>query len=421
MQDKALNQLFIKNRKKLREKIEPGTIVLMFSNDPMRRNGDQFFRFRQDSNMFYMTGIDQPHTILLLSGENEKNDILFLEETTEISRVWEGEKLTPEEGSELSGIENVKSVQSFEKILASQLKTVKTVYFDLPEELSQKESFSQTMRYFKSFRQKFPFHSVKSVRSYLTNLRMIKEPEEIELIRRAIKITEKAFRRAAAAVAPGTNEKEIEALLSYEFTINHTNGHAFDPVVASGSNACVLHYVKNNMEMKDGTMLLMDFGAEYKNYAADISRTLPVSGTFSSRQKDVYLAVLEVMEKAIRNIVPGKTVAEINRQVSEWLIEKHIELGIYKRSDLEAQGKALWKKYFPHGVSHFMGLDVHDCGSKVRELEPGMVLTCEPGIYIAEEGIGVRIEDDILVGKNAPENLSIGIPKSAEEIEDLMH
>jgi Xaa-Pro aminopeptidase len=421
MQDKALNQLFIKNRKKLREKIEPGAIVLMFSNDQMRRNGDQFFRYRQDSNMFYMTGIDQPNTILLLSGENEKDDILFLEETTETSRVWEGEKLTPEEGSELSGIENVENVQSFEKILASQLKTVKTVYFDLPEELSHKATFSQTMRYFKSFRQKFPFHSVKSLRSYLTELRMIKEPEEIEMIRRATKITEKAFRRAAAAIAPGTNEKEIEALLSYEFTINHINGHAFDPVVASGSNACVLHYVKNNMEMKAGTMLLMDFGAEYKNYAADISRTLPVSGTFSSRQKEVYLAVLDVMEKAIRSIVPGKTVAEINRQVSEWLIEKHIELGIYKRSELEARGKALWKKYFPHGVSHFMGLDVHDCGSKVRELEPGMVLSCEPGIYIAEEGIGVRIEDDILVGKNAPENLSSGFPKSTEEIEDLMH
>jgi Xaa-Pro aminopeptidase len=421
MQDKALNQLFIKNRKKLREKIEPGAIVFMFSNDQMRRNGDQFFRYRQDSNMFYMTGIDQPNTILLLSGENEKDDILFLEETTETSRVWEGEKLTPEEGSELSGIENVENVQSFEKILASQLKTVKTVYFDLPEELSHKATFSQTMRYFKSFRQKFPFHSVKSLRSYLTELRMIKEPEEIEMIRRATKITEKAFRRAAAAIAPGTNEKEIEALLSYEFTINHINGHAFDPVVASGSNACVLHYVKNNMEMKAGTMLLMDFGAEYKNYAADISRTLPVSGTFSSRQKEVYLAVLDVMEKAIRSIVPGKTVAEINRQVSEWLIEKHIELGIYKRSELEARGKALWKKYFPHGVSHFMGLDVHDCGSKVRELEPGMVLSCEPGIYIAEEGIGVRIEDDILVGKNAPENLSSGFPKSTEEIEDLMH
>jgi Xaa-Pro aminopeptidase len=421
MQDKALNQLFIKNRKKLREKIEPGAIVLMFSNDQMRRNGDQFFRYRQNSNMFYMTGIDQPNTILLLSGENEKDDILFLEETTETSRVWEGEKLTPEEGSELSGIENVENVQSFEKILASQLKTVKTVYFDLPEELSHKATFSQTMRYFKSFRQKFPFHSVKSLRSYLTELRMIKEPEEIEMIRRATKITEKAFRRAAAAIAPGTNEKEIEALLSYEFTINHINGHAFDPVVASGSNACVLHYVKNNMEMKAGTMLLMDFGAEYKNYAADISRTLPVSGTFSSRQKEVYLAVLEVMEKAIRSILPGKTVAEINRQVSEWLIEKHIELGIYKRSELEARGKALWKKYFPHGVSHFMGLDVHDCGSKVRELEPGMVLSCEPGIYIAEEGIGVRIEDDILVGKNAPENLSSGFPKSTEEIEDLMH
>lgn len=393
---------------------------MVFSNDLMPRNGDQFYPFRQNSNFFYLTGIEQPNTILLLSGDKEEGDVLFLEEPSAASLVWEGEKLTPEEASELSGTENIKSTQLFDEVLSNRFKQIKTVCFDLPEEFTFSLTPSKTVRYYKSLREKFPFHSMKSVHADLVSLRLLKEPEEIELIRHAIHVTGEAFQKAAKKIQPGLNEKEIEAMLTYEFAVSHTNGHAYDPIVASGANACTLHYIKNDAKMKSGALLLMDFGAEYKNYASDISRTLPVNGTFSTRQRELYQAVMDVMDKAIEALVPGRTVTEVNRQVTGWLIEKHIELGLYTKTDLEARGKSLWKKYFPHGISHFIGLDVHDCGTKDQELEPGMVLSCEPGLYIPEEETGIRIEDDILIGREKPENLSSGIPKTIREIEQLM-
>jgi len=419
------NTLFVKNRKKLIKLLQPNSIALIHSNDEMPRNGDQYFPFRQNSDLFYLTGIDQEKTILTLCPnhpDKSLREILFIIESNEKIATWEGHKYTIEEAQIASGIETVKLISSFDSVFRELALKADNIYINLSENPKFKpEVKSADERFITTLENEFPAHDFLRLAPLLKKLRLIKEPEEIKLMQNACDITEKAFHRIMHFVKPEVTEYQVEAELTHEFLWNRANGHAYPPIVASGKNACVLHYTENNSECKDGDLLLMDFGAEYANYAADCSRTIPVNGKFTPRQKECYEAVLRVMKKAIGWLTPGTTINRINERVENLLQEEHIRLGLYTKKDAENQdpNNPLVKKYYPHGTSHFIGLDVHDVGERTVTLEEGMVLTCEPGIYIPEENIGIRIEDDIIVA-HKPVNLMEQIPKEIDEVEKIM-
>ena len=417
--------LFVKNRKKLIKLLQPSSIALIHSNDEMPRNGDQYFPFRQNSDLFYLTGIDQEKTILTLCPnhpDKSLRDILFIIESNEKIATWEGHKYTIEEAQKASGIETVKFISSFDSVFRELALKADNIYINLLENPKFKpEIKSADERFIPTLENEFPAHDFLRLAPLLKKTRLIKEPEEIKLMQNACDITEKAFHRIMHFIKPGVTEYQVEAELTHEFLWNRANGHAYPPIVASGKNACVLHYTENTSECKDGDLLLMDFGAEYANYAADCSRTIPVNGKFTPRQKDCYEAVLRVMKKAIGWLTPGTTINRVNERVENLLQEEHIKLGLYTKQDVQNQDpdNPLVKKYYPHGTCHFIGLDVHDVGDRTATLEEGMVLTCEPGIYIPEENIGIRIEDNIIVA-HKPVNLMEQIPKETEEIEKIM-
>ncbi|MFP4605330.1 MAG: aminopeptidase P family protein [Bacteroidales bacterium] len=407
--------LYKKNRKKLQKRLEKESVAVFFSNYKMPRNGDQYFPFRQQSDLFYLSGIKQPKTILLLSDEEE---MLLIEKPNTQDSLWEGNLLSEEEASDISGIENIKYSANFHQIFQKIISSKKTVYFNTTVKIPQEEIKTKDEYFLDWFRETYPYHQYKNIKPELVKLRMVKEPEEIQSIQEAIRITEQSFSQLVRVIRPGKNEKEIEARLRYEFMLRGCNYPSFDPVIATGKNACTLHYTNNNTKMQNGDLLLMDIGAESNYYAADISRTVPVNGKFTEKQKKYYNAVLDVLHETIRQIVPGMTLKQLNNFSKERLTEKHLSLGLY--SQKENKEKGLVNKYFPHSVSHFMGIDVHDYGNKEIPLEKGMVITCEPGLYIPEENTGIRIEDDILVD-DKPVNLAENIPKTAEEIEEIMH
>lgn len=403
-----------KNRKKLQKRLEKGSIAVFFSNYKMPRNGDQYFPFRQQSDLFYLSGIKQPNTILLLTDEEE---ILLIEKPNAQDSLWEGSLLSEKEASDISGIENIKFSEDFNEIFQKIIPLKKIVYLNTAAKIPQEGIKTKDEFFLNWFKTNYPYHQYKNIRPELVKLRMVKEPEEIQHIKEAVKITEESLTQLFRIIKPGKNEKEIEARLRYEFMLRGCNHPAFDPVIATGKNACTLHYTQNNTAMHNGQLLLMDTGAEWNYYAADITRTVPVNGKFTEKQKKYYNAVLDVLHETIQQIVPGITLKELNNFSVERLTEKHLSLGLYTQKENEE--KNLTRKYFPHSVSHFMGIDVHDCGNKDTPLEKGMVITCEPGLYIPEENIGIRIEDDILVD-NIPVNLSENIPDKVEEIEEIM-
>src|SRR6056297_417700 len=417
--------LFVKNRKKLIKLLQPNSIALIHSNDEMPRNGDQYFPFRQNSDLFYLTGIDQEKTILTLCPnhpDKSLREILFIIESNEKIATWEGHKYTIEEAQKASGIETVKFISSFDSVFRELTLKADNIYINLLENPKFKpEVKSADERFISVLENEFPAHDLLRLAPLLKKLRLVKEPEEIKLMQQACDITGKAFNRMLQFVKPGVTEYQVEAELTHEFLWNRASGHAYPPIVASGKNACVLHYNQNNSECKDGDLLLMDFGAEYNNYAADCSRTIPVNGKYTARQKECYEAVLRVMKKAIGWLTPGTTINRVNERVENLLQEEHIKLGLYTKQDVQNQDpdNPLVKKYYPHGTCHFIGLDVHDVGDRNVTLEEGMVLTCEPGIYIPEENIGIRIEDNIIVA-HKPVNLMEQIPKETEEIEKIM-
>lgn len=407
------SNLFIKNRQKLREYLDSKSFVILFSNQNMPRNGDQFFPYRENSDFFYFTGIKQENSALILTDTEE---YLFIHQQTEKEKLWEGEKLTKEAAYAFSGIENIEATGKLEQIISHLISERNHVFFNIQQPIQSKAIQSNDEFFFKSFKEKFPFLNYHTIQGIVGKLRLIKEYEEIELIKQGIEITSQAFQRIITKTRPGINENELEAELRHEFQL-HKSTPAYDPIIASGKNACTLHYIENNNECRSGDLLLMDIGAEVHNYASDISRTIPVNGTFSKRQRDCYEAVLEIQKKTIDAIKPGMSLYELNQKALEWLKEKHIELGLYSNKDLENED--LTRRYFPHGIGHFMGLNVHDFGNKHTTLEPGMVITIEPGIYIPEENIGIRIEDNILIDEEVV-NLSKQIPKEIETIEQQM-
>lgn len=420
------NELFISNRKRFAEKMEPKSIAIFNSNDEFLRNGNQYYPFRQNSDIFYLSGIDQEQSVMILFPDaplEKFKEILLLRETSETIAVWEGHKYTKEEATNISGIKTVLWLDSIEPVIAELMAHAENVYLNTTEQLKFiPELQGRDNRFALDLNNKYPAHRYHRSAPILAELRLIKSDIEIELIKEAIRITKKAFHRVLDFVKPGVKEFEIQAEIEHEFTINRANGHSFYPIIASGNNANCLHYNDNNDQCDDGELLLLDFGAEYANYTSDISRTIPVNGKYSPRQKEVFNAVLRIQKQAMSLITPGNTIDNVNKEVAVIMEKELIGLGLFSEEDVKKQDKEkpLYIKYFPHGTSHFMGLDVHDVGSKQVKFKPGMIMSCEPGIYIPEEKMGIRIENDILVTENGPLNLTADIPMEVEEIESLM-
>ncbi|MFC6998412.1 aminopeptidase P N-terminal domain-containing protein [Rufibacter roseus] len=419
-------ELYIHNREKFVSYLKPQSLAIFNSNDVMPTNADGTMPFRQNSDLLWLSGIDQEESVLVLfpdAREERLKEILFVRETNDHILTWEGYKLTKEQAREASGIQTIFWTHEFESILSSLMPYVENVYLNSNEHLRAViEVETRDARFIKKMKEKYPLHNYCRSTQYLHYLRSIKHPREIELMRRACDITEKAFRRILKFVKPGVMEYEIEAEISHEFLRNRSRGPAYGSIIASGENACILHYVDNFRECKDGDVLLMDFGAEYANYAADLTRSIPVNGKFTNRQAKVYNAVLHVMKTAKQMLVPGNTLDQYHKFVGKVMEHELIKLDLLSEADVKNQDPAapLYKKYFPHGTSHFLGLDVHDVGDKYRPFEEGMVFTCEPGIYIREEGLGIRLENDILITHNGPVDLMENIPLEVEDIEREM-
>jgi Xaa-Pro aminopeptidase len=419
-------KLFIENREKFTAQLLADSIAFFNANDEMPRNGDQNHPFRQNSDLFWLTGIDQELTILVICPNHplaEYREALFLKKTNEHIAIWEGHKYTKEEARTASGIQNIYWLDEFEAMLPVMMHHSKNVYINLNEndrfvtEVPYREE-----RFANSLKAKYPNHHYERSAPSLAALRSIKSEAEVELIQKACDITDKAFRRVLGFVKPGVMEYEIEAEIIHEFISNRATGHAYTPIVASGASANVLHYVENNKKCNDGDVILLDFGAEYANYAADLTRSIPVNGKFTSRQRYVYNAVLRVMRQATTMLVVGNTILQYHEAVGKIMEQELIGLGLLKADEVKKQDakNPLYKKYFIHGTSHFLGLDVHDIGNRYEPMKAGMVFTCEPGIYIPEENLGIRIENDILIKKNGPLDLMEKIPIEADEIEEMM-
>lgn len=418
---------FQKNREKISCALNPRSLAIFHSNDEMHRTADQDFPYRQDSDLYYLTGINQEKTILLLAPDYPDalfHEILFIRRANKMLETWEGHKLTIEEARQISGIKTVRYTDEYESVLAALMMFCTHVYLNVPELYkSIPELPNRNLRMAHEIRQKFPAHQYERLSPIMRDLRTIKSAPEIDMITKACRITGNAFDRVLKAIKPGMMEYEVEAEIIYEFIRKGARGHAYAPIIASGINACSLHYNYNNQSCKDGDLLLMDFGAEYGNYAADCTRTIPVNGRFSPRQKDLYNSVLRVFRFACSLMKPGTTINKIHAAVCSEFRKEHIKLGLYTEHEMENESKdsPLYQQYYMHGTSHFLGLDVHDVGSKDAELRPGMILTCEPGIYIPAEKTGIRIENNILITPEGNIDLMKDIPVEAEEIEERVN
>jgi Xaa-Pro aminopeptidase len=420
------NQLFINNRKRFAALLKPNAIAIFNSNDVLPTNADGSLKFKQNSDIFYLSGIDQEESILVIypdAKDGVHKEVLFLKETNEHIAIWEGHKLTKAEALKVSGIEKVYWLNEFKTVLRSLMAEAEIIYLNTNEHVrAVVETETREARFVKWCMTEYPVHKYERSAPLMHNLRAIKQDTEIELVQQACNITEKGFRRLLSFIKPGVWEYEIEAELIHEFTRHRSNGFAYTPIIASGYNSCVLHYIDNSLQCKDGDILLLDVAAEYANYNSDLTRTIPVNGKYTSRQKDVYNAVLRVMKTATKMLVPGTLMADYQKTVGQLMEEELIKLNLLSADDVKKQNPdaPLYKKYFMHGTSHYLGLDVHDVGNRYRKFEAGMVFTCEPGIYIREESLGIRIENNILITNNGPKDLMANIPIEANDIEALM-
>jgi Xaa-Pro aminopeptidase len=404
------------------------TLAVFNSNDIFPISADSTMPFQQHRDILYLSGVDQEESILVLfpnASNPAHREVLFLKETSDLIAVWEGEKLTKETAFLTSGIKTVYWLQQFPTIFKQMMAEAQGMYLNTNEHLrANTEVETREDRFIKQVKQDYPAHQLHKSAPIMHKIRSIKEAVELELMQRACKITEAGVRRLLAFIKPGVWEYEIEAELAHEFLRNRSKGFAYTPIVASGKNACVLHYIENNQQCQDGDVILLDVGAEYANYSSDLTRCLPVNGRFTARQKAVYNAVLHVKNEAQKLLVPGTIMAEYHKQVGSLMEEQLVGLGLISMDDIKTQNPdcPAYKKYFMHGTSHFLGLDTHDVGIWHEPISAGMVFTCEPGIYIPEEGLGIRLEDDLVVqSSGAPFNLMGDIPIEAEAIEDLMN
>lgn len=408
--------------------MNPASLAVFNSNDIYPISADSTMPFQQHRDILYLSGVDQEESILVIFPDcsNEKHrEVLFLKETSELIAIWEGEKLTKEEAFNVSGIRTVYWLNQFPVIFKQMMAEASGVYINTNEHLrANTEVETREDRFVKQLKIDYPAHQVHKSAPIMHKIRSVKDQIEIDLMQRACNITEAGVRRLLNFIKPGVWEYEIEAELAHEFLRNRSKGFAYTPIVASGKNACVLHYIENNKQCLDGDVILLDVGAEYANYSSDLTRCIPVNGRFTERQKQVYNAVLHVKKEAEKLLVPGTIMAEYHKEVGKLMEDQLVALGLIDQTDIKYQNPdwPAYKKYFMHGTSHFLGLDTHDVGLWNEPIKAGMVFTCEPGIYIPEEGLGIRLEDDLVVLDNgSPFNLMKNIPLEAEEIEELMN
>ncbi|HSZ25778.1 MAG TPA: aminopeptidase P family protein [Cytophagaceae bacterium] len=420
-------KLFIQNRKNYALRLKSGALSVFNSNDIMPTNADGVMAFRQNNDLFYLTGIDQEETILVLFPECKNpihREILFIKETSEHIAIWEGHKLTKKNASEISGIKTIYWTYQFDSIFDGLTGESERIYINSNEHArAAKEVETRDKRFVKWCKEKYPLHLYERSAPHMQALRQIKSEIEVGQIQEACSITEKAFRRILKFIKPGVMEYEIEAEILHEFIRNRSRGPAYSSIIASGESACILHYIENNQVCKKGELVLMDFGAEYANYNADLTRSVPVNGRFTKRQKEVYNAVLRIQRNAIKMLKTGNNTKDYNKAVTELVTKELIDLKVLSLSEVKKQDKEkpLYKKYFMHGISHFLGLDVHDVGNRYDQFQQGMIFTCEPGLYLREEKLGIRLENDILITKNGNIDLMKNIPIEADEIESIMN
>lgn len=421
------NNLFIKNRKKFAKSMQANAMAIFNSNDIYPISADSTLPFAQHRDIFYLSGVDQEESILVIfpnCPKEEHREILFLKETNDHIAVWEGKKLNNEGAFNTSGIKTVYWLQDLDKILFELMTQAESIYINTNEHYrASTVTETREARFIKELQKKYPAHTYLRSQPILQRIRSVKENEEIALIKQACDITEKGFKRVLAFTKPGVMEYEIEAEYIHEFTINRADGFAYTPIIGSGYNACVLHYIENNQSCKAGEVILMDVGASYANYASDMTRCIPVSGKFTERQKAVYTAVLNVKKAAAKMLVPGTIWADYHVEVGKIMTKELIGLRLITEKDVANEDPKwpAYKKYFMHGTSHHMGLDTHDYGILTEPMQAGMVFTVEPGIYIPDEKLGIRLEDDYVIQeKGEPLNLMANIPIEIAEIEALM-
>ena len=420
-------EFFIRNRANLCALLKPNSMVILHANDIHPTNADGTMPLKQNSDLFYLTGVDQEETTLVLmpdAVDPKEREILFVKETSEVIAIWEGDKLTKEQARAATGVEQIAWSHSFDASLQRMIPQVEHIYLATNEHLrALVVAETRNTRFIKDCQARYPLHHYERLAPLLHRLRITKDPEDLKYIQRACDITEAGFRRLLGFIKPGVGEWEIEAELIHEFVRRGSRGFAYSPIIGSGKNACVLHYIENDTVCKDGDMVLLDVAAEYGGWASDLTRTVPVNGRFTPRQRDVYNAVLRVFRGANELLRPGNTPLEYQKQVIEIMERELIDLGLFSAEEARAQGpeKLLVKRYFMHGTSHHLGLDVHDVCPPHEPFAEGMVFTIEPGIYIREESMGVRLENDILIGKDKNFDLMHNIPIEVEEIEELMN
>ncbi len=422
------NRLFIGNRAHFAAQLPPKSVAVFTANEAMPRNGDEFYPFRQQSDFFYLTGINEENAYLIIAPDypdESMREMLFIEPYDEVKATWQGEMLDSKQATELSGVKTVKGSDAFwmtlnDIVFSGYGDTIFLNSYEYPKYECAVETIQK--RFVKQVKELYPMHNYGRTAPILNALRMKKSEDEIAITKQACGITAKAFRRCLETVKPGMYEYEVQAEIEYIFKQNNATGHAYAPIIAGGKNGCCLHYSKNQSLLNDGDLLLFDIGCELKNYSSDLSRTIPINGKFTPRQADCYNAVLRVMKEITKLYKSGGTINEINETTHRLMEQEMIKLGLFTAEDVKNQdpNKPLERKYLMHGMSHHIGLDVHDSIDKFKPFEPGMILTCEPGIYIREEGIGIRIENDLLITEGDPINLFEGLPTEIEEIEEAM-
>jgi len=418
---------FQKNRKAFCDMMQPNSVAIIASNDMMPSNADGMMGYIQNNDLLYLSGIEQEETVLAMypnAYKEEEREILFIRRSSEELSTWDGDKLSKEKAIELSGIETIIWVDELEKNLDYFVFEADTIYLGHNEHKKRTTRDLETRqdRLIQRIKQLYPLHDYERAAKITRHLRPLKSTEEIALTQAAADIGVQAFHRVLKLAKPGVMEYEIDAEIHHEILKNGGLRHAFHPIVAGGKNACVLHYNQNDQMLKDGEMVLLDFGACYGNYNSDTTRCFPVNGRFTKRQKEVYTAVLHCLREGSKLLMPGASHADYEESMAKLIEEQLVNLGLLSMADINNQDpkKPAYKKYFMHGTAHHLGLDVHDVGLYHRPIEAGMIFTCEPGIYIREEGLGCRLEDDFLITENGNNNLTENMPIEIEEIENLM-
>jgi Xaa-Pro aminopeptidase len=419
-------EIFIQNRKRFVDRMEKNSIAIFNSNDELPTNGDQLHSFKQNSDLFWLTGVEQEETMLILfpgNPDEKSREILVLTRPNELKEKWDGHRLTAKEGEGISGIKTIVWLDSLDAVLQPMIHIADTIYLNTNENDRKANLVPvRDYRYAQEMKWRYPLHNYKRSARLLKELRAIKTPLEIEVLQKAIDITDNTFRSLLQFIKPGVMEYEIEAEIYHSFLKQRATKPAYGSIIASGDRARTLHYVSNNQECKEGEIILMDFGAEYGNYCADLTRTVPVSGKFTRRQKTVYNACLHLHQYAASILKPGISILDYTDKVGDEATIVFQKIGLLKKSDIKNENPSdrAYRKYLYHGISHHLGIDVHDLGTRTEPIKAGMVFTIEPGIYIEEEQMGVRIENNFWITKNGNKDLMKNIPITVEDIEALM-